>query len=503
MGKSKFEHQILTPLSHHLVTGGDRPAFMIAGEHYSYSQLRDSVLSIRQTIVSRNIVDQICALAVHDDLETYATIIALWMEGKAYVPLHPNQPLDRNLNIVKQLGIDCVIDSASDSAFLSYVKHVVSTCGLEACCGDCTKWKETDDDELAYILFTSGSTGEPKGVCLSRKNIAAFMESFWQTGIELNEEDRCLQAFDLTFDVSIQSYLTALTRGACVYTIPYGQVKYLYAASLMMEEGITFGAMAPSMLTYLRPYFSELRAESLRNCILTAEACPVDLMEDWFQCASNTDIYDFYGPTEATIYCTYYKLSRDRNNLSSNGIISIGRPLANVDAIIQDESGKILSTGEKGELCVAGDQVSRGYWNNEEKNRTSFFEKEIDGVMKRFYRTGDLCYWDESGNIIYIGRIDQQAKIQGFRVELGEIEFHSRQYFKNEKRTVAIAFQNEKGLTEIALFVESSPIETKGLVDYMESKMPHYMVPTHILFEESFPLNNSDKIDRSALKQRL
>ena len=121
----------------------------------------------------------------------------------------------------------------------------------------------------------------------------------------------------------------------------------------------------------------------------------------------------------------------------------------------------------------------------------------------RFYHTGDLCYMDEDGDIMYSGRIDQQAKIQGFRVELGEIEYHARSFYGNECRVVAIAYQNKQNLTEIALFVERTSEDTKLLVDYLRSKMPHYMIPTHILYEPSFPLNKSEKIDRNQLKQRL
>ncbi len=477
----------------------DRPSFYIDGHYYTYTQFARRISAIRREIYELNSSEQIFALAIHDDLDTYASIFALWMEGKAYVPLHPNQPLERNVNIIEQVGLSNVLDSAEQSVFCQRVLNVMHTNQYIYTDDYLDNWIETSDDALAYILFTSGSTGVPKGVQILRRNVAAFMDSFWKTGIKITAEDRCLQVFDLTFDVSVQSYLVALMRGACVYTVPYGQVKYLYAASLIQEHKITFGAMAPSMLTYLRPYFDEFDATSMRTTILTAEACPVDLMEDWYKCAKNTEIYDFYGPTEATIYCTYYRLNRGCNNLSQNGIISIGLPMANVQAIIMREDGQLVEGQEKGELCVAGEQVTPGYWNNEEKNSSSFFEKE--GV--RYYHTGDLCYWDESGNILYCGRIDQQAKIQGFRVELGEIEFHAREFYDKKYRVVAIAFDNAQHLTEIALFIESSKQDTKALLDYLRSKMPHYMIPSRIIFEQQFPLNKSEKIDRNSLKLKL
>ena len=492
-----FASFVVGPLNEALKLVGN--AFFIDGEYYTYRQLAERISAIRTAVVRLNNLNPIVGLAIHDDLDTYAAIFALWMEGKAYVPLHPNQPLERNQNILEQVDCTHIIDSAENSVFANGKSNIIATNQCMYTRDFLNDWKEVPENHLAYILFTSGSTGMPKGVTISRRNVAAFMDSFWQTGISISSEDRCLQAFDLTFDVSVQSFLVPLTRGACCYTIPYGKVKYLYAASLIQEQRITFGAIAPSMLTYLRPYFDEFDASSLKACILTAEACPVDLLESWYKCAQNVEIYDFYGPTEATIYCTYYKLTRGGNNLSLNGIISIGKPLANVQAIIIREDGSSVKDQEKGELCVAGEQVTLGYWNNIEKNASSFFEK--DGT--RYYHTGDLCYWDKSGNIMYSGRIDQQAKIQGFRVELGEIEFHARSFYDNECRAVAIAYQNAQNLTEIALFLERQAEDTTSLFKYLRSKMPQYMIPTRIIFEPIFPLNKSEKIDRNELKQRI
>ncbi|MBO4600504.1 MAG: amino acid adenylation domain-containing protein [Bacteroidales bacterium] len=498
--ENNFSNFILNPLAQSIRQYADRPALYIAGTSYTYNQLGRRIAAIRHALSSAKGNEGIAALAVHDDLDTYASIFALWMEGVAYVPLHPNQPIERNLNIISQTGTSLILDSADNSPYCSINTKQLNNSQSTL---HNPPFVPTSDDSLAYILFTSGSTGIPKGVAISRRNIAAFLDSFWQTGIHIDHTDRCLQAFDLTFDVSVQSYLVALTRGACLYTVPYGMVKYLYVAQLISEHGITFGAMAPSMLTYLRPYFDQLDASSLRACILTAEACPTDLMEDWYRCATHTEIYDFYGPTEATVYCTYYKLSRTEENLSENGIISIGRPLANVHAVILGDDGKPVADHSKGELCVSGDQVTQGYWNNPEKNAEAFFNLTTDGVTRRYYHTGDLCYRHPSGNIMYCGRIDHQAKIQGFRVELGEIEYHAREFYKKEHRTVAIAFQNASALTEIALFVEHAQEDPAPLLSYLRSKMPSYMVPTRIIYRPQFPLNDSDKINRTQLKSEI
>lgn len=176
--------------------------------------------------------------------------------------------------------------------------------------------------------------------------------------------------------------------------------------------------------------------------------------------------------------------------------------MANVCAIILDDVGNVVPRGEKGELCVAGNQLTCGYLNNPEKNAESFFSRDIDGENVRFYHTGDLCYEDEDGDIMYSGRLDQQAKIQGFRVEMGEIEYHARE-FLGGSNICCIACNNSQGLTEIAMFVESEEFDTRELFEYMKTKMPQYMIPRHIYFEPTFPLNGNGKIDKSVLKSKI
>ncbi len=478
----------------------NRPAFCINEEYFSYTQFGQCISKIRTQLKKTDYRNLKVGLVINDDLETYASIIALWLEGDSYVPLHPNWPLERCLDICEQVELDLILDSSETSRYENIC--MLNTAQLEYTV-DCLEPKEgVSDEDLAYILFTSGSTGKPKGVMMTRRNVAAFMESFWQTGIKITEEDRCLQCFDLSFDVSVQGYLVPLSKGACCYTVPYGQIKDIYAGGLIEDHQLTFGAMAPSMLRYLKPYFDEIDANSLKTCILTAEACPLNLMKDWFNCATNTEIYDFYGPTECTVYCTYYKLNKGGENKTLNGIISIGRPLANCIGLVLDENGNECKTGEKGELCIAGEQVTKGYWKNEKMNANSFFYKEINGESLRFYHTGDLCYMDIDGDIMYSGRLDHQAKIQGFRVEMGEIEWHARE-FLGDKNVVCMAFDNKEGLTEIAMFIESEEFDPNEMIAYMRAKMPSYMIPTRLYYVPVFPLNANDKTDKVKLKTMI
>ncbi len=495
-----FYKEVLTPVLESIEQFSDRNAFCINKQYYSYKDFGEYISKIREAINSKTFQNEKVGLVINDDIETYASIFALWLEGCCYVPLHPNWPLERCVDICNQVEIDLILDSSITTRYEN--KNVLSTKTLVYTGDYLRPLQNVSSDDLAYILFTSGSTGKPKGVQLTRQNVGAFMDSFWKTGIKITENDRCLQCFDLSFDVSVQSYLVALTKGACCYTVPHGKIKYIYVSSLIEDEKITFGAMAPSMLRYLKPYFGELDATSLKNCILTAEACPLNLMEDWYQCATNTEIYDFYGPTECTIYCTYYKLTKGGKNKNLNGIISIGKPLANCIGLVLDEDGNELPIGEKGELCIAGDQVTKGYWRNPEKNESSFFFKELNGVQMRFYHTGDLCYKDADGDIMYSGRLDHQAKIQGFRVEMGEIEYHARE-FLGGTNVVCLAFENRDGLTEIAMFIEKEQFDPSDLLSYMKTKMPGYMIPTKLYYVPVFQLNANDKVDKYILKSMI
>jgi len=495
-----FYKEILYPLFNAIKFCPDSNAFCINERFYNYKQFSHYISKIRVKLRERKNLNTKIGLVVNDDIETYASIFALWLEGKSYVPLHPNQPLDRCLDIVEQVKMDLVLDSSEETRCHNEMVLLTKPLVYET---DCLDYEDLyPDSDLAYILFTSGSTGKPKGVQITRKNVGAFMKSFWETGIQINNNDRCLQCFDLTFDVSVQSYLVPLTKGACTYTIPHDQIKYSYVYGLLEDHQLTFGAMAPSMIRYLRSYFDEIDIPSMRYSILTAEASPVDLITEWSRCIPNAEIFDFYGPTEATIYCTYHKFNREGHNKQINGMLSIGKAMPGLKAIVVDEDMKLLDRNQKGELCISGDQLTPGYWDNSEKNKESFFTIEIEGMANRFYKTGDSCYFDNDGDIMLAGRLDYQVKIQGYRIELGEIEYHAREFLKGHN-VVAVSYTNNIGNTEIAIFIEGELKSEKDLLFHLNSKMPYYMIPSRILVETRFPINTSGKVDRIILKNKL
>ncbi|HRG59207.1 MAG TPA: AMP-binding protein [Bacteroidia bacterium] len=489
--------QLLNNLQESFTKFKDRNCFFINGQFYTYHAFAQCITNIRKSIEQNtNNSENIIGIIANDDLETYASIIACWFECKAYVPISPETPIDRNQKIIDQALIKTILNSGepllfTDIKIIDTKKLPVSTIDLVP--------KKVMEENLAYLLFTSGTTGMPKGVPISFKNVNGFTEAFWKIGFKLNEDDRCLQMFELTFDLSVMSYLIPLLKGACIYTIPKDKIKYSYIFELMEEQLLTFALMVPSILHFLRPYFDEIDLPQMKYSLFCGEALPLDVTEEWQKCLPNAAIYNVYGPTEDTIFCTYYLYAHKGNNKSRNGILSIGKAMNNTSTIIIDENNNILPAGESGQLCLGGVQLTPGYWHNEEKNKEAFFMLNHNNKDERFYKTGDLCLCDTEGDILYLGRLDYQTKIQGFRVELSEIEFHVKAFLE-KNNAVAVALVDHIGNTEIGLIIESKPFQLEPLQEYMKSRMPHYMIPRKITFTDVFPLNTNGKTDRKKLE---
>jgi D-alanine--poly(phosphoribitol) ligase subunit 1 len=498
-GKSAFHEQVMEPFMFTAEKYAGNNAFCINNVFYSYSQLAERISAIRAAVRSMPSSSTNVGLVANDDLETYAAIFALWLEGKCYVPVNPETPRERNANVLKQADASFIIDSSEHPLFEEL--NVIRSKELKTGKIDLSP-NDVADEALAYIFFTSGTTGVPKGVPITRANLAGFMKAFFAMDIKMDDTDKCLQMFELTFDLSVMSYLAPLLKAACVYTIPKDKIKFNYIAELLDEHHLTIALMVPSIIHYLRPYFDEIDCASMKYSLFCGEALPLDVTKEWADCVPNARIMNVYGPTEDTIFCTHYTYDRGGNNKMFNGLLSIGRSMEESFTIIIDDNNETVKTGEKGQLCLGGIQLTPGYWKNDEKNKEAFFYTTYKGEKTRFYKSGDLCVADEAGDIMYLGRVDSQIKVQGFRVELSEIEFFAKEFLQ-KTNAVAIAFTNKINNTEIGMVIESDEFDPKELTGYMKTKMPVYMIPTQFRFERSFPLNTNGKIDRKLLKEKF
>lgn len=458
----------------------------------TYRELSKKVNGIR-LYIRENIKqeERQLGIVVNSHPYTYAAILAIWLEGKFYVPLLPSAPEERNTKVVEEAHLKSIFANHFDQLLpASYIEldEITDTDEILA-------YSEPNLDEIAYLLFTSGSTGRPKGVPISFNNVQTLLNSMDALGYKINSKDKCLQMFDLTFDLSVISYVMPFAVGACIYIIPDGEIKSDYIVDLLEEYHLTVLGMVPSVLNYIGRFFDDIKEPQVKLCWFCGEALSAELTGKWHKCIPNAEIVNFYGPTEDTVYCMYY-IYRDGFCKHHNGYMSIGKsmPYNECDIFIDGIPAK---TGEHGELCLSGGQLTKGYWENPEKNAEAFFVYE----GTRYYRTGDLCFKDEDGDVMYVGRIDFQAKIQGFRVELSEIEHFVSEFLGSNIPSLCVAFTNKQGNTEIGMAVESKEFDPQDVLKYIKSKLPPYEVPTKVLFFDRFPLNSNGKLDRKKIAE--
>ncbi|MBN2662727.1 MAG: AMP-binding protein [Bacteroidales bacterium] len=467
----------------------DRTAFVIEDSAYSYNFLKNRISSIYKEL-KRKKTEQNDAIVIYtyNNIDTYAAIISTFLIGATFIPINSAHPTHRNQRILNQISAKEIISTNnSDNPTINPVNLADSITNIIL---------KPNDKSIAYILFTSGSTGVPKGVKISYKNINSFIVNFKNYFKNLTENDRFLQIYDLTFDASLHCYLLPLFLGASVYTVSPTKLKFIQAYKIMDKYKLTFAKFPPSVLHLLLPYFNKIKLEHLKYNLLGGEEFKTHIAESWQKCVPNGQIYNVYGPTEATINTHIFPVNiSEINTKSNNGIISIGKTFGENKAIIVDEKNNKKNTNEIGELCLGGEQVAIGYFNDTEKTNASFLQIN----ETKFYKTGDLAYIDKDNDFIYIGRKDNQVQIQGYRVELSEIEKIAANY-NNQLNYVAVTAENNTQAIEIFLFT----LNLSDLNDFkffLNNNLPAYMLPSKIINLKTFPLLPSGKIDKNKLKE--
>ncbi|MBA4250701.1 MAG: hypothetical protein C0425_04625 [Chlorobiaceae bacterium] len=504
----KANKVLLLSIKNSIEKFAERTAFCIDNKTFTYAQLGQIISNIKKEIESLPTKESLVGIIADEKsgINIYAAIYGSLFAGSGYVPINSKNPIERNRSVIEQSGIKTLLTGFVDDNILKLAAE--SNCKLI----DTSKLIDSEinlslpnvsDDEIAYILFTSGSTGIPKGVPITRANVDALMDAFYDLGYEIDENDRFMQMFELTFDFSVICYFAPLVKGASIYTVSNEGIKYGNVYTTLEDHEITFACMVPSIITYLKPYFEDINLPKLKYSLFCGEALYNDIAQGWQKCTPNSKIINTYGPTEATVFCTVYNWNPEIKNKTLNGVVCIGKSMKNMMSIVVDEKGVELPSGEKGELALAGKQLTPGYWKNPEKNKEAFFKLNVNGTETEttFYRSGDLALADSEGDLMYLGRKDHQVKIQGFRVELGEIEHHAREFTKVS--CVAMAYNNGSGITILHLFLENYLGTTEALQENLKSKVPFYMVPTAYTLLTNFPLNTNGKIDRIELQKLL
>ncbi|MXS72221.1 AMP-binding protein [Flavobacteriaceae bacterium W22] len=463
----------------------DNICLKIENKNYTYAEVSRFAQQIRSQL--QNTDSQNIGIYLTDDVYMYASILAIWFEGKTYVPLHPGFPISKNLNIISQAEIEIVLSSIEmQDHFGIKILNSKEDLGKEE-----KDPKNSSINNNAYILFTSGSTGNPKGVPIQFSNLFYFADSFHNTFGNLTPADNVLQMFDLTFDLSVMSYLIPWLNGSKVVALHKRETKFLQILDLLEADEITVALMVPSILNLIIPYLdTQIQNKSLRMNLFCGEALLTKQIEGWKHFIPNAQIYNVYGPTENTIFCTYYKIEQKIKAI--NGIVSIGKSMINSQLSFDKDEAK------EGELLLSGKLLTRCYWKNDDKTKEAFFNDN----RKTFYKTGDWCIKDDDGDFFYTNRIDFQAKINGFRIELSEIEYFANQKLQNAI-SIAVVSKDTGNNDILILFINDIMADESEILSHLEKHLPDYCIPTKIIKLENFPVNTSGKTDRIELKKMI
>ena len=508
----------------------DRPALVVGGECFAYDSLWKVAAKIAATILDLDHSgNPLVAVLAHRSLTAYAGVLGIQASGKGYVPLNPKMPVDRLVKMFLQSQCDSLIvgqegmkaleallpdirrrltilfpeppDVSTLPAALS--RHCFVSANTMPQPGRISTVPRGDPDGVAYLLFTSGSTGEPKGVPVSQRNVNAYVQYACEK-YQVNEGDRCSQMFDMTFDLSVHDMFVCWERGACLYSVPENAV--MCPGKFVNDHQITMWFSVPSVVGFmlkmgiLKPGVFP----SLRVSLFCGEPLPGAYARAWQEAAPQSIVENLYGPTETTIAITRYRWDAQRSpSVCVNGIVPIGWVFEKQTACVISQDGNPLPAGEVGELYLSGSQVTRGYWNNPTQTDERFVRLPAFGD-KLWYRTGDLVKQDQSGCLYYLGRMDHQVKIRGYRVELQEIDYVLRKASGSEQ-VASIAWPVRDGIADgVVAFIFGHPArETKTILDYCREVLPEYMVPREICVLDEAPLNVNGKLDRMQLADLL
>ena len=422
------------------------------------------------------------------------SVIATMKAGGAYVPMDTEYPAERLRYILEDSQTKVLITS-HDLLEEKQAQGMDLSEGIRVIFIDDVDFSEmtgpinlATPDGLAYMIYTSGSTGKPKGAILHHAGLRSYCASMADV-LSLTRSDRISLHRPFTFDAHIQDLFPPLTVGASVHIIPETIRRDMEGIKIFVHEnGITGG----SYTTSLGALLLEGTPLPLRYMTLTGEKMAGLVCGD-------VQLFNGYGPTECTDLISIFRL--EKGIVYDN--IPIGRPMANSWCFITDQYGHLLPCGMAGELCFASVQVGRGYWQLPEQTAKvfvdcPFIEKDAWGRKVCMYRTGDLCRWNEQGELEYLGRIDNQVKLRGFRIELGEIESRMMKY-DGIHQAVASVYD---GQLLCLYYTADSDIDEGTLKEFLAQSLPDYMVPAAYIHLDELPLTPNGKIDRRRLNEQ-
>jgi amino acid adenylation domain-containing protein len=495
----------------------------------TYSELHERARAIATTL-DRESAGDLCAILGVATHSVFASILGTLISGRGYVPLKPAFPTARTSYMIEASGVNFIMVDANGEAALAKVAgdiargtnvllphaevdqlaelknsypHLRLLGKSDLSDGSDFTGSYRAEGDPAYLMFTSGSTGNPKGVLVAQRNVVSFVDTIVDM-YEFSAEDRFSQMFDLTFDLSAYDMFVCWETGASLWVVP--PKSRMAPAAFIKKSELTVWFSVPAVAGFMKQLYMLKQGNfpSLRYSLFCGEPLPAAVAAAWQEAAPKSELHNLYGPTELTIACaSHHWDSISSPEKSLNGVVPIGRIYQGLECGIVDAGMSRVPTGEAGELCVRGPQTTPGYWQRPDLTEEQFVAMPwADDTDNRWYRTGDVVKELEDGEMVFIGRVDNQVKILGYRVELGEIEARLREHGETDF-AIAVPWPvgpDGTGASGVVACLAGAKPDDQAIIDACKSSLPEYMVPTRIFRVEQMPLNVNGKIDRNALK---
>ena len=451
--------------------------------------------------------DKMVGICMHKGIELVISVIAVFKAGLAYIPIDPSYPTERRSYIISDSKTGIII--AEDNEVNNFDNDNLLVINSNTIENNIQIYSEEnlnltiDKKSLAYILYTSGSTGKPKGVKVQHAGPVNTLVGYKNAYFTKQECNVHLQMANYTFDVFVGDFMRSLCLGKRLVICPYEYLsdsKNLY--DLIVSEKIEFAEFVPAVMRYLVDYMkhNDKKIESFKALTISSDSWNMKECRE-FQKYFNKDtvFINAYGVTEASIDTTYIECNEIDEDY--NGCVPIGRPFVNAETYILDQYKNLVPQGVPGELCIGGRGVTLGYLNRDDLTSEKFIPNKFTN-KGYIYRTGDLVRYNTKGIIEFLGRIDNQIKIRGLRVELGEIENKLIQceYIKEAVVVIKKDKSDENILVGFYIKREDCNVSVDEVKNYLKKFLPEYMVPSILIELDKFPTNANDKVDRKVLK---
>ena len=495
MQKSVIEYLEKTVMSY-----PNKEAVLDSEMRITFSELWDAAKRISNAIVSGGVVkNSPIGIYIPKGCKMVESFAGINLCGNFYVPLDTKSPDVRVSSILSTLEAQCVItDKAHEAQLKNFYNGRVLVIediweNMTPDGGENCNATQIDTDPV-YGIFTSGSTGTPKGVVISHRGVIDYIDWAVST-FQITSDSVIGNQAPFYFDNSTLDIYLMYSTGATLNIIP--ESCFAFPAKLvdyLNENKITFVFWVPFVLVNVANMniLASKKPQYLKDVFFAGEVMPNKHLNYWRKHLPNCRYVNLYGPTEITVDCTYYVVERE---FSDDEPLPIGIPCKNSDVLILVDRKRLAKQGEQGELCVRGSSLALGYYNNPEKTKAAFIQNPLHNhYPETIYCTGDIVYENESGEIMYVGRVDAQIKHNGYRIELGEIEIAILGTNMVDSCCVIYDYANKK----IVLFYQSKEeLNMAGFRKKLSGSIPRYMLPNEYHREEMLKQNSSGKIDRA------